>query len=39
VMNREFGRILSEGANVDDAFATIESESNALLARFAQTQN
>jgi len=38
VMNREFGRILSEGASVDDAFATIESEANALLARFGQTQ-
>ncbi|MCA1774254.1 MAG: extracellular solute-binding protein [Paracoccaceae bacterium] len=38
VMNREFGRILSEGVDVDDAFATIESEANALLARFGQTQ-
>ncbi len=39
VMNREYGRILTGETSVDDAFATIEKESNALLARFAKTQN
>ncbi|WP_439103822.1 extracellular solute-binding protein [Celeribacter marinus] len=39
VMNREFGRILTGETSVDDAFDTIEVESNELLARFAQTQN
>jgi sn-glycerol 3-phosphate transport system substrate-binding protein len=39
VMNREFGRILTGEATVDDAFDTIEKESNELLARFAKTQN
>ncbi len=38
VMNREYGRILTGEASVDDAFATIETESNDLLAKFAQTQ-
>ncbi len=38
VMNREYGRILTGETSVDDAFATIESEANDLLARFAQTQ-
>lgn len=39
VMNREFGRILSGETSVDDAFTAIETESNALLDRFARTQN
>jgi sn-glycerol 3-phosphate transport system substrate-binding protein len=38
VMNREYGRILTGETSVEDAFATIEKESNALLARFAKTQ-
>jgi sn-glycerol 3-phosphate transport system substrate-binding protein len=38
VMNREFGRILGDETSVDDGFATIETEANALLARFAKTQ-
>lgn len=38
VMNREFGRILTNETSVDDAFAAIESEANGLLSRFAQTQ-
>jgi sn-glycerol 3-phosphate transport system substrate-binding protein len=38
VMNREFGRILTNETSVDDAFSTIETESNDLLSRFAQTQ-
>ncbi|MGZ2258837.1 extracellular solute-binding protein [Roseobacter sp. A03A-229] len=38
VMNREYGRILTGETSVDDAFATIEEEANALLARFAKTQ-
>jgi sn-glycerol 3-phosphate transport system substrate-binding protein len=38
VMNREFGRILGGESTVDDSFATIESEANELLAKFAQTQ-
>lgn len=38
VMNREYGRILTGETSVDDAFATIEKEANALLARFAKTQ-
>lgn len=39
VMNREYGRILTGETDVDTAFATIESEANDLLAKFAQTQN
>lgn len=39
VMNREYGRILTGETTVDEAFATIEKEANALLARFAKTQN
>ncbi|NVO24726.1 extracellular solute-binding protein [Donghicola mangrovi] len=39
VMNREFGRILSNETDVEAAFSTIETESNELLARFALTQN
>lgn len=39
VMNREFGRILTHETSVDDAFAAIESEANALLVKFAKTQN
>lgn len=38
VMNREFGRILGGETSVDDAFATIETEANDLLAKFAKTQ-
>ncbi|WP_386679731.1 extracellular solute-binding protein [Loktanella sp. R86503] len=38
VMNREFGRILAGETTVDDAFTAIETESNELLAKFAQTQ-
>ncbi len=38
VMNREYGKILSGEASVEDAFQTIEDESNKLLARFAKTQ-
>lgn len=38
VMNREYGKILSGEASVEDAFKTIEDESNKLLARFAKTQ-
>lgn len=37
VMNREYGKIFSGDASVDDAFATIEAEGNALLERFAKT--
>lgn len=39
VENREFSRILSGETSVEDALATIEEEGNALLARFAKTQN
>lgn len=39
VMNREYGRILTGETSVEDAFANIEKEANALLARFAKTQN
>ncbi|MQQ08615.1 extracellular solute-binding protein [Epibacterium sp. SM1979] len=38
VMNREYGKILSGEASVEDAFQTIEDEANKLLARFAKTQ-
>ncbi len=38
VMNREFGRILTGETSVEDAFATIETEANELLSRFAMTQ-
>ncbi|APG48463.1 extracellular solute-binding protein [Phaeobacter porticola] len=38
VMNREYGRILTGETSVEDAFKAIESEANALLARFAKTQ-
>lgn len=38
VMNREYGRILTGETSVEDAFATIEKEANALLARFSKTQ-
>ena len=38
VMNREFGRILGGETSVDDAFATVETEANDLLAKFAKTQ-
>ncbi|MCV3273833.1 extracellular solute-binding protein [Roseobacter sinensis] len=38
VMNREYGRILTGEASVDEAFEIIETEANDLLSRFAQTQ-
>ncbi len=38
VMNREYGRILTDETDVDSAFEAIEEEANRLLARFAQTQ-
>ena len=38
VMNREYGRILTGETDVETAFETIETEANALLARFAKTQ-
>ena len=38
VMNREYGRILTGETSVDDAFSTIETEANELLARFSKTQ-
>jgi sn-glycerol 3-phosphate transport system substrate-binding protein len=38
VMNREFGRILNGESTVDASFATIETEANDLLAKFALTQ-
>lgn len=37
VMNREYGKILTGEKSVDDAFKTIEEESNKLLERFAKT--
>jgi len=37
-MNREYGRILTGEATVEEAFENIEAEANDLLARFAQTQ-
>ena len=39
VMNREYGRILTGETSVEDAFATIETEANGLLSKFAKTQN
>jgi len=39
VMNREYGRIFSGEATVDEAFEIIEEEGNRLLERFAQTQS
>ncbi|MBF9038005.1 extracellular solute-binding protein [Rhodobacterales bacterium LSUCC0246] len=38
VMNREYGRILTDETSVEDAFNAIETEANELLSRFAQTQ-
>lgn len=38
IMNREYGRILTGETGVEDAFKAIETEANALLARFAKTQ-
>ena len=38
IMNREYGRILTGETDVDSAFKAIETEANALLARFAKTQ-
>ncbi|MEO1701026.1 MAG: extracellular solute-binding protein [Pseudomonadota bacterium] len=37
VMNREYGKIFSGEATVDEAFETIENEGNDLLERFAKT--
>ncbi|MDD7909799.1 extracellular solute-binding protein [Pseudovibrio exalbescens] len=37
VMNREYGKIFSGEASVEEAFDTIEEESNKLLGRFAKT--
>ncbi|EFO32868.1 sn-glycerol-3-phosphate-binding periplasmic protein UgpB [Roseibium sp. TrichSKD4] len=37
VMNREYGKVLSGEATVEDAFATIEADGNKLLERFAKT--
>ncbi|OCX64545.1 glycerol 3-phosphate ABC transporter substrate-binding protein [Thioclava sp. SK-1] len=37
VMEREFNRIFSNETTVEDAFDTIETEGNALLARFAKS--
>lgn len=39
IMNREYGRILTGESTVEDSFAAIEKEGNALLARFAKTQS
>ncbi len=39
VMNRELPRFLAGETDIDEALATIESEGNALLDRFAKTQN
>ncbi len=38
VMNREYSRILTGEATVEEAFEIIETEANELLERFAQTQ-
>ena len=38
VMNREYGKIFSGEATVEEAFAAIEEEGNALLERFSRTQ-
>lgn len=38
VMNREYGRILTDESDVDTAFEAIETEANELLKRFAKTQ-
>ena len=37
VMNREYGRIMSGDATVDEAFSVIEEEANQLLERFGKT--
>ncbi|WP_437342549.1 extracellular solute-binding protein [Ruegeria arenilitoris] len=39
VMNREYGRILTDETSVEDAFKAIEDEANGLLERFAKTQS
>ncbi|SFG63958.1 sn-glycerol 3-phosphate transport system substrate-binding protein [Palleronia marisminoris] len=39
VMEREFNRIFSNEVEVQDAFDTIQTEGNALLARFAKTSS
>ena len=38
VMNREYGRMLTGETTVEEGFATIQSEANELLDRFARTQ-
>ncbi|SOH95690.1 sn-glycerol 3-phosphate transport system substrate-binding protein [Monaibacterium marinum] len=38
VMNREYTRFLQGDVELEDAFATIKTEADELLARFAQTQ-
>ena len=38
VMNREYGRILTGEATVEEAFQNIEAEANQLLERFSKTQ-
>jgi len=38
VMNREYGRILTGETTVEGSFAAIETEANALLAKFSKTQ-
>lgn len=37
VMNREYGKLFSGETTIDDAFSTIEADSNKLLERFART--
>jgi len=39
VMNREYGKVFSGEATVDEAFKTIEEEANKLLERFAKTSS
>ncbi|MAC81224.1 MAG: ABC transporter substrate-binding protein [Rhodobacteraceae bacterium] len=39
IENRELSRFLNGETSIDDALATIETEGNELLARFAQTVN
>jgi len=39
VMNREYGKVFSGEATVDEAFETIEQEANKLLERFAKTSS
>ena len=39
IMNREYGKIFSGDATVDEAFETIEKDANQLLERFAKTSS